>query len=88
MRARKQEWIVYMVKCSDNSLYTGITTDIENRLKQHNYEKTGARYTRSRRPVKLVYLERTESRALAAKREYAIKKLTVEQKNALILASE
>lgn len=77
-----------MVRCSDNSLYTGITTDIQKRLKQHNSEKIGARYTRSRRPVDLVYVEYAESRAHAAKREYAIKQLTVEQKRSLILASK
>ena len=75
-----------MVSCSDNSIYTGITTDIERRMQQHNSDKGGARYTRSRRPVTLVYLEYTESRSKAAKREYRIKQLSVEQKRSLIVA--
>ena len=86
MRTQTRKWCVYMVSCSDNSLYTGITTDIERRMQQHNSDKGGARYTRSRRPVTLTYLEYTDSRSKAAKREYHIKQLSVEQKRSLIVA--
>lgn len=74
---------VYIVECRDNSLYTGWTTDLEERIKTHN-EGTGAKYTRSRRPVKLVYFEEVENRSTALKREAAIKKLTREKKLKLI----
>ncbi len=74
---------VYMVECSDGSLYTGWTTDVEERIKTHN-EGTGAKYTRSRLPVKLVYFEEVDGRSAALKREAAIKKLTRIQKQKLI----
>ena len=68
-------WFVYMVRCSDGTLYTGITNDLEKRIKAHNSGKDGARYTRSRRPVKLVYSEEVESKSAASRLEYKIKKL-------------
>jgi putative endonuclease len=69
-------WKVYMLQCADNSLYTGITTDVERRVKEHNTDnKKGARYTRARRPVSLVYQEACEDRAHASTREYQLKKL-------------
>ena len=68
-------WHVYMVRCSDWTLYTGITNDLEKRIEAHNSGKEGARYTRSRRPVKLVYSEQVESKSTAAKLEYQLKKL-------------
>ena len=78
-------WFVYVLRCRDNSLYTGITTDIERRLEEHNSDSpTAAKYTRSRRPVVLVYHESLESRSEALKRESAIKKLTRRQKEYLI----
>ena len=78
-------WFVYVLRCRDNSLYTGITTDIERRLEEHNSDSlTAAKYTRSRRPVVLVYHESLESRSEALKREIAIKKLTRRQKEYLI----
>jgi len=77
-------WYVYIVQCSDNTLYTGICVNIKYRLHQHNMLKSGARYTRSRRPVKLVYLETSTSRSLATRREYEIKQMNVKQKRALI----
>ncbi|MGV1098869.1 GIY-YIG nuclease family protein [Thiovibrio sp. JS02] len=80
----KAPWHVYMVRCSDNSLYTGITTDLGRRLAEHNAGKKGARYTRSRRPVFLVYREEAESRSAAAKREYRLKKMPLRHKEALI----
>ena len=66
---------VYMVRCSDGTLYTGITNDLEKRIRAHNSGKDGARYTRSRRPVKLVYSEEVESKSAASRLEYKIKKL-------------
>jgi len=70
-------WMVYILRCSDRTLYTGVTTDPVRRLKQHN-AGTGARYTRARLPVTQVYLEEV-------KREYAIKKMTRIQKLGLIM---
>ena len=67
-------WHVYMVRCSDGTLYTGITKDLDKRVKAHNSAKNGARYTRSRRPVKLVYAEQAESKSAAARLEYQIRK--------------
>ena len=75
-------WYVYILRCADGSLYTGITTDLTRRTRQHN-DGTASRYTRSRRPVKLVYQERRRSQSSALKREAAIKKLTRRQKLAL-----
>ena len=76
---------IYIVKCSDNTLYTWITTDLEKRLKQHNWEiPGGAKYTLSRKPVKLVYYEKAENRSKATKREIEIKKLTRKDKIDLI----
>ncbi|MBU0681935.1 MAG: GIY-YIG nuclease family protein [Proteobacteria bacterium] len=77
-------WFVYIVRCQDQTLYTGITTDPKERLLAHNSKTTGAKYTRSRRPVSLVYLEESDSRSHACKREYSIKKMTAPQKEALI----
>jgi putative endonuclease len=77
-------WFLYMVRCVDDTLYTGITTDVERRISEHNGDdRIGARYTRARRPVVLVYSEQAESRSAAASREAAIKKLTRQQKLAL-----
>lgn len=77
-------WYVYMLRCADGTLYTGITTDIERRVAEHNGDcGLGARYTRSRRPVVLAYLENTDSRARAARREAAIKQLDRARKLAL-----
>ncbi len=73
----------YMVKCSDGTLYTGWTTDLEHRVKAHN-DGEGAKYTRSRRPVELVYYEEYATKAEAMKREYSIKQLTRKQKEKLI----
>ena len=82
-------WYVYILHCADDTLYTGITVDLERRLLEHNGDKAlGARYTRTRRPVTLAYAEPAESRATAASREAAIKKLTRAQKLKLIKAHE
>jgi predicted GIY-YIG superfamily endonuclease len=80
-------WFVYVLRCADGTLYTGITKDVTRRIQQHN-GGTASRYTRSRRPVKLVYQETQRSRSLALKREAAIKRLTRTQKLALIRERE
>lgn len=76
-------YFVYILECNDGSLYTGITKDIEKRVNEHNSSQKGAKYTKARRPVKLVYSESSESRSSASKREYEIKKLS--RKNKLLL---
>ncbi|MEA1890678.1 MAG: GIY-YIG nuclease family protein [Pseudomonadota bacterium] len=75
--------MVYIVQCADNSLYTGITNDVEARVAQHNLGK-GAKYTRSRSPVRLVYTEVTENKGAALRREIQIKKLSPQQKRNLV----
>jgi putative endonuclease len=75
-----------MLQCSDNTLYTGIATDIPRRLDEHNNSDKGAKYTKIRRPVILVYSEEHEDRSSASKREYAIKKLKRKEKLELINA--
>ena len=77
-------WQVYLLRCNDNSLYAGITTDIQRRLLQHNNSKLGAKYTRARRPVFLVYLEDCNDRSNASKREYKLRKLTKLKKEKLV----
>jgi putative endonuclease len=74
---------IYILKCSDNTLYTGWTTDLEKRLKVHNTGK-GAKYTRVRLPVEIVYFEEFEDKKDAMKREYAIKQLSRNEKLKLI----
>jgi putative endonuclease len=67
-------YYLYILECADGTLYTGIATDLERRLEEHNSSCRGAKYTRTRRPVKLVYSERYSDRSSASKREYHIKK--------------
>ena len=76
-------WYVYILRCSDDSLYTGVTNDLDSRLAVHNSGK-GAKYTASRRPVNLAYYEPTASRNAALSREIQIKRLSRKQKLALI----
>jgi len=74
-----------MVRCSDETLYTGITTNLERRVKEHNGSEKGAKYTRARRPVELVYSEEFPDRSEASKREFFIKKkMNRQQKVSLI----
>jgi len=80
-------WYVYMLRCRDNSLYTGYTNDVKRRESVHNTGK-GAKYTKSRLPVKLVYFEEYPEKSQALKRECAIKKLTKPQKEQLISGKE
>ncbi len=86
MNCKKKEttWFVYLLRCSDHSLYTGITKNIPQRLQDHNHTDKGAKYTRGRRPVSLVYSEKQPSRATAASREYQIKHFSRKQKEQLI----
>ena len=79
-------WYVYLLRCADNTLYTGCTTDPQRRLAQHNSGR-GAKYTRSRRPVTLVYVEQAVNRSQALRREAALKRLSRKEKLALIAAS-
>jgi len=67
-------YYVYIVKCADETLYTGIATDLKRRIEEHNSSEKGAKYTRARRPVTLMYSERYHDRSSASKREYEIKK--------------
>ena len=76
--------VVYILECSDKTLYVGSTNDLERRLHQHNHAKAGAHYTKIRRPVTLKYSEEVESFSIARKREAELKRLTREQKLALI----
>jgi putative endonuclease len=76
-------WFVYLVRCTDRSLYTGVTTDVQRRIIEHN-EGRGARYTRSRGPVALVYLETVADRSAALRREHEIKRMTAAGKRQLV----
>lgn len=76
-------WFVYMLRCGDGSLYTGITDDVPHRLEVHRTGK-GAKYTRGRGPLELVYQEEVADKSAALKREYAIKKLRREEKEQLL----
>ncbi|MEN8188604.1 MAG: GIY-YIG nuclease family protein [Thermodesulfobacteriota bacterium] len=82
--SKQREWFVYIVRCRDKSLYTGIAIDLEQRIAEHNSGSKGAKYTRSRRPVTLVFYENHPDRSSAAKREAQIKKLSPTRKKALV----
>jgi len=77
-------YYLYIVKCSDATLYTGITTDVKRRVEEHNSSKKGAKYTSTRRPVTLVYTTTYANRSEASKAEYRTKKLSREKKLQLI----
>ncbi|MGE5370938.1 MAG: GIY-YIG nuclease family protein [Solirubrobacterales bacterium] len=79
-------YIVYIVRCSDGTLYTGVTNDLDDRIRKHNQGR-GARYTRGRAPVTLLYTESVPGKSEALKREYEIKRLPRSQKLALIQGS-
>jgi putative endonuclease len=76
-------YYVYILECADRTLYIGITTDLLRRVEEHNSSLLGAKYTRGRRPVKLVYSEKYETRSLATREEMRLKKLTRDQKRSL-----
>lgn len=80
----KADWFVYILECSDKTLYTGITNNLEKRLEQHNNGQEAAKYTRARRPVKCIYTEPHINRSEATKREMVIKKLSRVEKIELI----
>lgn len=75
---------VYIVKCADGTYYTGRTNNLEKRLNNHNHSKNGAHYTKIRRPIELIYKEECLSLGDSLKREFAIKKLSRKQKEALV----
>jgi len=77
-------WFVYLLRCSDRSLYCGVTTDITRRELEHNQSNKGAKYTRVRRPVVMVYHQALSNRSEACKAEARLKKLTKAQKEALV----
>ena len=79
-------YFVYIVRCSDHTLYTGITRELHRRIDEHNGigEKPGAKYTRGRRPVTLVYSKQYKDRSEAGKEEWRIKKLSIQEKELLI----
>ena len=77
-------WFVYIVRCADKSLYTGIAKNVERRIEEHNGIQKGAKYTRTRRPVHLVYEEALETRSEACIREAAIKRLNKLEKEDLV----
>ena len=80
---RDSGWTVYIVECSDNTLYTGVATDIEARLAEHNAGR-GAKYTRARLPVALVYSENAKDRSTALRREHVIKRMPTLDKRSLV----
>jgi len=77
-------WFTYMVRCNDNSLYTGVTTDLTRRVNEHNSKSKGAKYTRNKQPVVLVYHKAQDNRANACKYEYTLKKLPKNKKEQLV----
>ncbi len=85
--AMDKQWFVYMLRCRDDTLYTGVTTDVSARFKAHSSGK-GAKYTRSRRPLELVYTEICPDKPTAFRREWQIKHLTREEKRKLIKKPE
>ena len=84
-KKRAEKWFVYMLRCSDASLYTGVAKDIEKRFKVHSAGK-GARYTRTRLPLEIVYRETCKSRTDALVREFNVKKLKPKRKQTLVEA--
>lgn len=81
---KKLRYILYMLQCADGTLYTGITTDMNRRLEEHNSSLLGAKYTRARRPVELVYQKTYENRSQASVEESLVKKLSRAEKLELI----
>ena len=81
-------WHMYVVECSDLTLYTGITTNVMRRIKEHNTSTRGAKYTRARRPVKLLYEKEYLDRSSASKAEYKFKKLNRKEKLKIITLCE
>jgi len=86
MGETSKTWAVYILRCSDETLYTGITTDIKRRINEHNFSSLGAKYTRARRPVRVVYEAGFCNRSMAAQKECYIKRLPKLEKEKLITA--
>lgn len=84
MSSNESLWYLYILKCSDDTLYTGITTDLQRRVEEHNSSPKGAKYTRIRRPVELIYFESHKDKSGATIREIEIKKLSRAKKLELI----
>jgi putative endonuclease len=78
-------YFLYILQCADHTFYTGITTNLDRRIKEHNSSKLGAKYTKARRPVKLIYSKNFENRSEASIEESRIKKLTRQEKLNLII---
>jgi putative endonuclease len=79
----ERDWYVYIVRCADDTLYAGVATDAEARVEKHN-AGLGAKYTRTRRPVELVYVEPASGRGAALTREHEIKRMSAEEKRRLV----
>lgn len=80
---KSKEWFVYIIEAENGSLYTGITTDIAKRFEEHLSGKSGARFFRTSKPVKIIYSEKYPNRSEASKREAAIKKMSALEKRSL-----
>ena len=80
-------WIVYIIRCDDDTLYTGITTDLERRFREHRDLRSGAKYFNGRKPLEVVFSENGHDRSSASQREAAIKKLSRDGKLVLINAA-
>ncbi len=80
----KKPWFLYVVRCSDDTFYTGVTSNIDRRVNEHNHSSNGAKYTKTRRPVQLIYWRDFKDRSSAQKAEYKFKKLTRGQKEKII----
>jgi putative endonuclease len=78
------KWFLYILRCADDTLYVGVTTNMSRRLNEHNTSNKGAKYTKHRRPVKLVYHTQYEDRSSAQKAEYKFRKLTRKRKEEII----
>lgn len=78
------QWYTYFVRCNDNSLYAGVTTDLKRRVHEHNSKILGAKYTRNKQPVCLVYFHEKDSRSDACKYEYQLKQLSKHKKESLV----
>mgnify|MGYP005829858383 CR=1 FL=1 len=87
MKMGDRPWFLYVVHCNDGTLYTGVTTDVSRRIREHNTGSRGAKYTQARRPVRLVYCIGFDNRSSAQKAEYKFKKLTRMKKNEVIFES-
>mgnify|MGYP003628244085 CR=1 FL=1 len=83
----KNEWFVYIVRCRDGTLYTGVTTNVSRRLNEHNNTSRGAKYTKRRRPVELAYWAACANRSEAQREEYRIKQLSKQEKELLVIAN-